>query len=668
MLRILACCLPLFVVIAECPELRASNLPNGFSESQYGGESANIPNPTAMAFAPDGRLFVCQQDGRLRVIKQGALLAAPFLTVDVDSRGERGLLGVAFDPNFLFNHYVYVYYTTRTAPVHNRVSRFLANGDIAVPGREMVLIELDNLSAATNHNGGAIHFGKDGRLYIATGENANPSNSQSLNTVLGKILRIESNGAIPADNPYFTLTAGKNRAIWAFGLRNPFTFNFQPGTGRMFINDVGQDTWEEINEGIAGSNYGWPVCEGECPAPLPRVRNPMYSYSHAATGGCAIAGGTFYNPAVENFPASYNGKYFFADLCGGFVGVLDPGSRSVGTFATTLQAPVDLQTGPDGALYYLQIGNGGQVWRISYSNGSSPANAGNPANPQAPGTRRVPLTAKTDYDGDGLTDIAVFKGSEGLWSVLQSSNGAPLKQQWGAPGDFPVPGDYDGDGKTDFAVWRRSEGIWYVIQSSTGATASPQLGIPGDIPVPGDYDGDGKTDFAVWRPGSGLWYVTQSSSGTTMQRQLGAPGDIPVPGDYDGDGRTDFAVWRPGNGTWYVNSASNGVASTRQWGLPGDAPVTGDYDGDGKTDFAVWRESDGIWYVIQSSDGTLKTQLWGIPGDTPVNGDFDGDGKTDFAVWRESDGIWYVIQSSNSAMTSQQLGTAGDIPVSHVPN
>ena len=654
----------LMFVFVGCGAMQASNLPTGFSESQFGGSSASIPSPTAMAFAPDGRLFICQQDGRLRVIKQGSLLATPFLTVAVDSQGERGLLGVAFDPDFAANNFVYIYYTTQAAPVHNRVSRFTSVGDVAVAGSEVVLFELDNLSTATNHNGGAIHFGKDGKLYVAAGENANSANSQSLSTVLGKILRINSDGTIPTDNPFFTQATGKNRAIWALGLRNPFTFNFQPGTGRLFINDVGEVTWEEVNEGVAGTNYGWPTCEGICVTSQPLLTNPIFTYSHAATGGCAITGGTFYNPSASNFPASYVGKYFFADLCGGFVRLMDPDSHNVSTFATGLQQPVDLQAGPDGALYYLQIGSGGQVWRVSFNGGQ-----GGPAPTTGPVQasllpQRVPASDGTDFDGDGKTDLTVFRRKGGVWLVRRSSDGASRMQLWGAPGDIPVSGDYDGDGKSDFAVWRRSEGTWYVIQSSNGTTITRQWGAPGDLPVPGDYDGDGKSDFAVWRRTTGTWYVIQSSSGSMTSQQWGTPGDVPVPSDYDGDGRSDLAVWRESESAWYVIQSSSRFRFKRRWGLPGDIPIAGDFDGDKKSDFAVWRESDGVWYILQSSNGTSVTRQLGIPGDIPVPGDYDGDGKSDFAVWRESEGAWYVIQSSNDASTTLQFGATGDSPVS----
>ena len=318
-----------------------------------------------MAFAPDGRLFVCLQGGQLRVIKNGSLLSTPFVNLTVDSSGERGLLGIAFDPNFAANQYVYLYYTVPTSPIHNRVSRFTAASDTAVPGSQAIILELDNLSSATNHNGGALHFGPDGKLYIGVGENANGANSQTLSNLLGKVLRINADGTIPTDNPFYNTAAGNNRAIWALGLRNPFTFAFQPGTTRLFINDVGESTWEEINDGIAGSNYGWPTTEG--PTSNPAFRSPIYYYGHGTTDttGCAIVGGAFYNPPVLQFPSSYIGKYFFADLCGGWIRVFDPTVGAATGFATGIVNPVDLHVGPDGALYYLAQGSGGQVFRVT---------------------------------------------------------------------------------------------------------------------------------------------------------------------------------------------------------------------------------------------------------------------------------------------------------------
>ena len=287
----------------------AATLPAGFVETPLAG--GQLTRATAMEIAPDGRIFVCLQDGVVRVIKNGILLPVPFVSLTVKADGERGLLGVAFDPNFATNHFVYVYYTATTPAIHNRVSRFTANGDVAIAGSEVVILNLENLTSATNHNGGAIHFGSDGKLYVAVGDNANSANSQVLTNRLGKILRLNPDGSVPVDNPTtFTTTSGVgtttgvNRAIWAIGLRNPFTFAVQPVTGDLFINDVGQFTWEEINEGIPGANYGWPASEG--PTTDERFTTPLYAYGHGLE--CAIAGGAFYNPLAIQFPLGFVGR------------------------------------------------------------------------------------------------------------------------------------------------------------------------------------------------------------------------------------------------------------------------------------------------------------------------------------------------------------------------
>lgn len=362
---------PLLLFVALTTTYGAT-LPTGFTETAISG----LSNPTAMAIAPDGRIFICQQGGSLRVIKNGALLPNPFVTLSVDPSGERGLLGIAFDPNFASNNFIYLYYTVSTTPKRNRVSRFTASGDVVVPGSELVILELDNLTSATNHNGGAIHFGPDGKLYIAVGENATTSNAQTLGNMLGKILRINSNGSIPSDNPFFNVATGNNRSIWALGLRNPFTFAFQAGTGRMFINDVGANTWEEINDGIAGSNYGWPATEGA--TSNPSFRSPLFSYAHGTGGttGCAIAGGAFYNTTTVRFPASFIGKYFFADLCSGWIRVFDPETRTATGFATGINQPVDLKVGSDGNLYYLARGSN-SLFRVEF--------------PSGPGNGQVPM-------------------------------------------------------------------------------------------------------------------------------------------------------------------------------------------------------------------------------------------------------------------------------------
>ena len=347
----------------------AATLPSNFAQSQVVG---GLASPTAMEFAPDGRLFVAEQRGTLRVVKAGGRLAT-FLNISgrVDQAGERGLLGIAFDPGFSSNHYVYLYFTRRatgTTPAHNRVIRVTARGDRAVKGSEKLILRLDNLSSAKNHNGGAIHFGKDGKLYVSVGDNARGANAQTLRNLKGKILRINKDGTIPRDNPFYERTAGRNRAIWVLGLRNPFSFTVQPHTGKVFINDVGEDMWEEINRGVAGANYGWPRYEGRESAP--KYRSPVFAYRHGSTKatGCAVTGGAFYNPTIRQFPSGYVGDYFFADLCGRWIRKLDGATGNVSGFATALSSPIDLEVSKGGGLYYLSRGGGaGSIGKIRYT-------------------------------------------------------------------------------------------------------------------------------------------------------------------------------------------------------------------------------------------------------------------------------------------------------------
>lgn len=290
----------------------------------------------------------------------------------------------------------------------------------------------------------------------------------------------------------------------------------------------------------------------------------------------------------------------------------------------------------------------------------------------------ITRTKKADFDGDGKTDLSTWRGSNGTWYALNSSNGAPFDLPWGAGYapyfDMPVPGDYDGDGKTDHAIWRGQNSLWYIRKSSDGlpvvqlwgANFAPYF----DVPVPGDYDGDGKTDIAVWRPTDGTFYVLKSSDGGFLVEAWGQPGDTPIAADYDGDGKCDFAYWRPSDGTWYIKNSSGGTQIT-PWGAGYapyfDVPVPADYDGDGKTDLAIWRGQDSLWYIRKSSDAQPLVQPWGANYapyfDVPVPGDYDGDGKADIAVWRPTDQTWYVRRSSDGSYFVQPQGQSGDLPI-----
>lgn len=345
------------------PATAAVSVPTGFVAEEY---VSGLNSPTAMAFAPDGRLFICEQGGQVRVVKDGQLLSTLYLSLTVNSSGERGLLGIALHPGFSNNRQMFVYYTATDGGIHNRVALVrggTANPDIADPS-VMPILDLPPLGA-TNHNGGALLF-KRGKLFVAVGDNANGSNSQTLSNPLGKILRINTDGTIPTNNPFYTQTTGKNRAIWALGLRNPFTMAVQPGSERILINDVGQDTWEEINEGRPGANYGWPGSEG--PTNQTGIDGPIYAYRQddPQTPGCAVIGGAFYNPAVVRFPQRFVGKYFFADLCEGWLHVLNPSTGTYNNFGGGFSGPVGMAVNNRGNLFVLESW-AGRVTRIRYA-------------------------------------------------------------------------------------------------------------------------------------------------------------------------------------------------------------------------------------------------------------------------------------------------------------
>jgi glucose/arabinose dehydrogenase/PKD repeat protein len=418
-------------------------LPSGFTDAVV----ATIASPTGLAFTPDGRLLITTQPGRLRVYANGSLLATPALDLSgrVCADSERGLLSVAVDPSFGSNRFVYLYYTfkkhgvcernTSRSPV-NRVARFvLSDANTIDSATEVVLV--DNIHSPNgNHNGGDLRFGLDGFLYVSVGDGgcdyADDSGCAGANdaardrhVLLGKILRITSDGGIPADNPFQGSNSvrcnvtGKGspgqvcRETYAWGLRNPFRIAMDPNVAaRFFINDVGQNTWEEIDEGQAGADYGWNTREAHCAtgattncgAPPAGMTNPVYQYAHS-TGCSAITGGAFV-PA-GTFPFA-EGTYLFSDYTCGTIFKLTPassGGYSRETFATGLGASsaVAMLFGPNGstqALYYTTYADGGQVRRITYTADTNRApTAAATATPSS-----GPLPLDVTFDGAGSTD------------------------------------------------------------------------------------------------------------------------------------------------------------------------------------------------------------------------------------------------------------------------
>jgi glucose/arabinose dehydrogenase len=313
----------------------------------------SLDSPVSMAIAPDGRVFVCEQAGRLRVVRGGRLLAKPFVTVPTAAVQEEGLLGVAFAPDFAHSRRVYVCYTALAPTRHNVIAWYVARGDTAL-GEGTIVYEFDT-HAAHQHVGGALRFGPDGMLYAGSGESGDGTRSHSLASTAGKLVRVRRNGRIPRDNPFPAETRGRHGAIWARGFRNAFAFDIHPRTGRVFVNDVGGDRFEEVNDVRRGADHGWPAFEG--PGRQAPIADPVYAYGH--DDGCAITGGAFYAPARPSFPAEWRDGYFFADYCANEIRWLSPERvpRMVRFGRTRVPGPVDLRVAADGALWYLARGN-----------------------------------------------------------------------------------------------------------------------------------------------------------------------------------------------------------------------------------------------------------------------------------------------------------------------
>ena len=621
--------------------------------------------PVLLTNAKDGskRLFIVQQGGIIKVLQPGASAPTDFINLSTKlvAGGERGLLGLAFHPQFTTNGKFYVNYT-RTGDGATIVAEYKTTtgngssnqGNIAT---ERILLTIPQ--PFSNHNGGMIEFGPDGYLYIGMGDGGSandPGNrAQNRSQLLGKMLRIDVNVPdtnppnpylIPSTNPFTgagttrcdngSTTSGNTcQEIWTIGMRNPWRWSFdRGGTNQLWIADVGQNAIEEVDIGVGGGNYGWRVYEGTTCTGLDsslcipaNYTMPIFQYSH--TGGrCSITGGYVYRGGRRNVP---DGQYVYADYCSAEIWRWD-GASQILMHDLSGRNVLSFGEDEDGEIY------------VCYSNGQI--------------DKIIRARASADFDGDLKTDVSVFRS--GVWYINNSSNLSVRIQGFGLSGDIPTPEDYDGDSITDIGVFRPSNGTWYHFLSSNNTVGIVQFGANGDTPAAGDYDGDAKADFAVYRAAEGNWYRLNSTNGASIVQPFGLPGDVPTPGDYDGDGKYDVSLWRPSNGTWYRINSTNNLMGQVTFGANGDTPAAGDFDGDFKADQAVFR--NGTWYIYQSLNGATQITNWGLAGDIPVVGDYDGDNRDDIGVFRPSNGTWYIIRSSNGSFLLTQFGLNGDQP------
>ena len=333
----------------------------------------NIVNPTTMDIASDGRIFISEKSGKIKIIENGILLPNLFLNLAVDEYGELGLSGFILDKEFDKNGHIYVYYNV-VGKNHNRLSRFTANGNAVIPNSEEILLDFETLGGTT-HNGGAMRWALDTTLIISIGDGLRSSIVQNMDNFFGKVLRLNRDGSIPTDNPFYNSHTGKARYIYALGLRNPFTFDIHPITGKILANDVGDTRFEEINEITPGANYGWPNIEGmrtNQTEPL-NYKDPLYAYEHK-NGNCAIVGAAFYVPEISKFPPNWKDQYIFGDYCTGNIFRLNP---ETGIVEDTLiyggHSISNLFVSKDGYLYYLVFNElSSEIWRVEYLGSGAP--------------------------------------------------------------------------------------------------------------------------------------------------------------------------------------------------------------------------------------------------------------------------------------------------------
>lgn len=417
--------------------------------------------PTSVRVAPDGRIFVLDLYGSIKIFTPGVGFGpTPFGSVEVNATGDRGLLGATFDRDFATNPYLYVHYVGADSKV--RIGRFVASGPTS--GGFTVLYTAPIVSEF-QHAGGGITMGLDGMLYFGIGDSGTPNNSQDLTKPNGKIHRIARDGTVPNTNPNWN-TAGALPTIYAMGVRNPFRLHTDSTNGSVYVGDVGFNTWEEINKVLSGKNYGWPIQEGPCTSAC-AYENPMYWYPHQFgtnnTNDASIVAGPVYRGTL--YPVAYRGKMFVSDYVQGFLRTIDPAvsSNTFSTFSTDNGPAIDLDVGPDGKLYFVTISSP-TLYRIDYTGGTvnqapiAQASA-NPLVGASPLTVNFSSVGSSDPEGAPLSYVWNF--GDGSTSTLAN----PTKI-------YTVQGQYT----VQLTV---SDGV----QSTPASSLSVKVGVPPTVSI-----------------------------------------------------------------------------------------------------------------------------------------------------------------------------------------
>ncbi len=549
--------------------------------------TAGLDRPVAITHAGDGtgRLFISEQGGAIRIHDGSQLLPTPFLDISsiVSCCGERGLLSAAFHPQYATNGFFYVFYTDLAGSAV--VARYHVSANSNIADSTSALIVLNVPQPYNNHNGGQLQFGPDGYLYIGLGDGGSggdpQNNAQNLGTLLGKLLRIDVDGgtpfAIPPTNPFVGNPAARDE-IWAYGLRNPWRFSFDRATGDLFIGDVGEGTFEEIDFQVAGSagglNYGWRLMEGsQCFNPSSNCNSgqltlPILEYTHAL--GCSVTGGYRYRGALN---ASEVGTYFYADYCSGRIWGATPDGSGGWTATERVDANLSFSAfGEDEAgellIAHHESGSGGAIFRL--------------ANPSPPPPTRT-LTISRTGNGSGTVTSAPAGITCGATCSAGFADGTRVTLS-GVP---DVGSFFAGfGGAADCADGR------VTLTSDLACTATFIAGVPTPTPLPSpggpglvdyqprplDLNGDGRGDTILYRAAtggaaslleSGSFARVGSPILESSSTHTWSPGWTIKTGDFDGDGRTDLFFYDAMLGNWFEGISTTPAGGPASYSLSG---------------------------------------------------------------------------------------------------